>query len=277
MKTRLLAALAVVALAAGALSLVGCQSTTAPKAETMEVWGYVASADKAQLEVAENQNGVNDITVKRVLAPTDAWIVVHADMDGAPGVRVGLAPIKRGESLDVKVPLENLTTPKVIVAIHADKGTPGEFDFDMMNKEMSADRPFFVGGKELAAVVTVREFGIKTDASRASIVASDQIEATATITVGHVTAPEDSWIAVHLDNDGKPGQRVGLKHVASGETTNAVVKLDPLPLTPTLIVALHADRGDPGLFNFDMDDTIHSIDQPFFIGGKELAVTVRVK
>ena len=53
----------------------------------------------------------------------------------------------------MKVPLEDLTTPKVIVAVHADKGIAGTFDFDMMNKEMSPDRPFFVDGTELAKVV----------------------------------------------------------------------------------------------------------------------------
>ena len=59
--------------------------------DTAKVWGYVAAADKAQLEVAENQDGVNELVVKRVLAPSDAWVVVHADMNGKPGMRVGLA------------------------------------------------------------------------------------------------------------------------------------------------------------------------------------------
>ena len=51
--------------------------------------------------------------------------------------------------------LEDVTTSNVIVAVHADRGEAGEFDFDMMNKEMSPDRPYFVDGKELATVVTV--------------------------------------------------------------------------------------------------------------------------
>ncbi len=155
--------------------------------DTSKVWGYVASADKAQLEVAENQDGVDELVVKRVLAPSDSWVVVHADMNGSPGARVGIAPIKRGESLDVKVPLEGLTTPKVIVAVHADRGTAGEFDFDMMNKEMSPDRPFFVNEAELAKMVTVRDFGVPLAAGQASIVASDQIDSTSTITISKVT------------------------------------------------------------------------------------------
>ena len=264
-------------LAITALALGGCTSTTA-RMDTSKVWGYVAAADKAQLEVAEEQDNVIDLVVKRVLAPSDGWVVVHADMDGKPGLRVGLAQVKRGESLDVRVPLEGLTTPKVIVALHADRGTPGEYDFDMMNKEMSPDRPFFVNEAELARVVTVRDFGLPVNASDASLVASDQIEETKTVTVSRVEAPADAWVVVHLENDGGgPGQRVGLTHVDAGVSEDLKVKLYPLPLTDTLIVALHADLGDPGLFNFDMEDTLNSPDQPYFVDGEELAVKVRVK
>ena len=120
------------------------------------MWGYVASAKNAQLELDENQQGVDELVVKRVLAPGDAWIVVHADDNGKPGMRVGLAHVKRGESLDVKVPLKKLTTPKVIVALHADRGSKNKFDFDMMNKEMSPDRPFFVDGKEVATKARIQ-------------------------------------------------------------------------------------------------------------------------
>jgi len=65
--------------------------------------------------------------------------------------------------------------------------------------------------------------------------------------------------------------------VDAGETENAKVKIDPLPLSDNLIVALHADLGDPGLFNFDMDDTLNSLDQPYFVDGEELAIKVPVK
>jgi hypothetical protein len=277
MKRFSLAGMTLAALAIAALAVGGCTSASPSSMDTSKVWGYVASADKAQLEVAENQDGVNELVVKRVLAPSDAWVVVHADMDGAPGKRVGIAQVKSGESLDVKVPLEGLTTPKVIVAIHADRGTAGEFDFDMMNKEMSPDRPYFVDEAELAKMVTVRDFGVPTTADQASIVASEQIDSTSTITMASVSAPNDAWIVVHLEKDGGPGQRVGLLHVPAGETSNAVVTLDPVPLTPNLLVAVHTDAGDPGLFNFDMEDKLNSTDQPFFVDGKELAIKVRVK
>lgn len=146
MKLKLI--LAVSVMAAIAL-LAGC-STGSP-----DVWGYVATADSAQLELAEEQTGDTSLVVDRVLAPENAWIVVHLDDNGKPGDRVGLLAVEKGESADLVVPLEGVTTDNVIVAVHADRGTEGDFDFDMMAKESSPDRPFFVDGAELAAVVAL--------------------------------------------------------------------------------------------------------------------------
>lgn len=261
-----------------ALALAGCavNPADAEKSEDPEVWGYVASANGAQLEVTEDQLGATELVVDHVLAPGDAWVVVHADDDGKPGMRIGLAPITKGESTDVRVELEEVTTPKVIVAIHADRGTRGEFDFDMMAPTMSPDRPYFVDGKELAAVVTVREFGVKTGAGTAAIAVSGQA-ASGSIIVDRVLAPTGAWVVVHLDDDGAPGQRVGLLLIPAGESTDLTVRLDPLPLTDRLFVAVHADRGEPGVFEFDMMNKINSPDQPFFIAGEEVATAVSVK
>lgn len=143
-------------LVAALLALGGCAATTADEDKGMGVWGYVAADKDAQLEVSEQQPGVNALVVDRVLSPEDAWLVVHLEVDGKPGMRVGLVHIAKGESTNISVPLEDVTTPNVIVAVHADRGTAGTFDFDMKKAEASFDRPFFVNEKELARVVTVR-------------------------------------------------------------------------------------------------------------------------
>ena len=269
----------IIALAlAGSLTvLAGCAPSSEGDEPSMEVWGYVASAEDAQLELADTQQGVDELVVDRVLAPADSWIVVHADDDGKPGMQVGLQHVSKGESLGVKVPLEDLTTPNVIVALHADRGTPDEYDFDMMNKEMSPDRPYFVDGEELAQVVVVREFGVSTAAGTAAIEVSDQPGATESITVDRALAPAGAWIVVHLDDEGAPGQRVGLAQIPEGESTGVEVDLDPLALSDTIFVAVHADRGTAGVFEFDMMDKINSPDQPYFVDGEEVATAVAVK
>lgn len=118
------------------------------------VWGYVAAPERAQLEVAEEQPSSAFILVDRVLAPEDGWLVVHREVDGKPGDRVGLEHVSRGVSTDVEVELEGVEDgDTVIVAVHADRATPNTFDFDMEAAEQSPDRPFFVDRKELAAMV----------------------------------------------------------------------------------------------------------------------------
>ncbi len=266
-------------LLAVALFATGCVSNPAEaeKSDDPEVWGYVADADSAQLEVETGQVGVTELVVSRVLSPGDAWVVVHLDDNGKPGMRVGLEPIRKGESRDVKVKLDEVGTEKVIVAIHADRGKKGEFDFDMMAPTMSPDRPYFVDGEELAKVVSVREFGVQTPAGSAEVVVADQPGAREELLIERALSPGDAWVVVHLDDDGAPGTRVGLQRIPAGDNRDVAVRLDPLPLTERLFVAIHADRGEPGVFEFDMMNKVNSPDQPYFVGEAEVAASVKVQ
>ena len=159
--TRWIAATTVLALGLSAALLTGCSgakgtATGSGGAGKSKVWGYVVSPEQAQLEVDESQVGTNMLVVRRVVSPGPAWIVVHADDNGKPGERFGLKHIDAGESTDVQVSIEGINTQKVFVAVHADKAKPDAFDFNMMKKEMSPDRPYFVNRAELAKAVTVR-------------------------------------------------------------------------------------------------------------------------
>jgi hypothetical protein len=264
----------------GVLALLGVTALAfadAPPKGSMGVWGYVTGAKFAKLEVSD-QLGAETLVVKRVLAPSDAWVVVHADDNGMPGERVGFKHISKGESLDVEVPLTGVKSEKVIVAVHADKGTPGELDFDMEKKTTSPDRPFFVDGKELAKEVAVRTFGVKAEQGQAAIEVSDQSAAAGTIAVDRAAAPGPAWVVVHLNNDGMPGKRVGYTAIPAGENRSVVVTLTPgVELTDALLVAVHADRGVIGTLEFNMDDKVNSPDQPYFVDGKEVATKVSVK
>jgi hypothetical protein len=153
---RTFARAALTALMIAALALAGCGTAAEAEHPTDGVWGYVTSADSAQLEIATTQPGGDEIVVDRVLAPDAAWLVVHLNDDGKPGMRVGLAHVDAGETRDVRVVLDEVTGDSVIVAVHADKAEEDSFDFDMDAPTTSPDRPYFVEGVELAAVVTIR-------------------------------------------------------------------------------------------------------------------------
>jgi len=151
--------LAVVGVIGAVLALLGTTVyafANVPANGSMGTWGYVASARDASLELAEAQPGATALDVACVSAPEPAWVVVHLDDNGMPGKRVGLLHVDKGITTGVSVKLADLTGSRVIVAVHADKGVPGRFDFDMEQKLTSPDRPFFVGGMELARVVDVK-------------------------------------------------------------------------------------------------------------------------
>jgi hypothetical protein len=104
----------------------------------------------------------------------------------------------------------------------------------------------------------------------------DQMGDEGEIAVSRVLAPDDSWIVVHLDEDGMPGMRIGLLRVEQGEQRDLVVTLDEPAMTPSVIVALHADRGSRGVFEFDMDAFMRSPDKPYFVGFEEVARVINL-
>jgi hypothetical protein len=120
--------------------------------------GVVVAEKNAALEVADQPGVGATLVVDRVLAPDASWVVVHLDMDGKPGKRVGLAHVDAGVSRAIRVQLDPKVEPteKLLVALHADRGVVGTFEFDMDRFEISPDKPYFVDGMELATAVRVR-------------------------------------------------------------------------------------------------------------------------
>jgi hypothetical protein len=118
--------------------------------------------------------------------------------------------------------------------------------------------------------------GVVTTAENASVEVMDQPGAKGTITVGSVRVPGPSWISVHLDDEGMPGERIGYMAIPAGESSDVKVKIDDVALTDKLIVAVHADRGIVGTFEFSKEKFDVSPDKPYFVDGMELAMGVKV-
>ncbi|MBI4440312.1 hypothetical protein HY638_05045 [Candidatus Woesearchaeota archaeon] len=74
------------------------------------------------------------------------------------------------------------------------------------------------------------------------------------ITIAKITAAEPGWIAIHSDDNGKPGAVAGYSHVGKGESTSVKVDLNPKTITPILYAMLHVDRGKAGVYEFPGDD-----------------------
>jgi hypothetical protein len=264
------------------LTLVVAAYGLANAKEGGKMMGIVAAERTASVEVMDQPGAEGSIVVASVKVPRASWLAVHLDDNGMPGKRIGLKAIPAGTSKDVTVELDKNAklTDKVIVAVHADYGTIGTFEFAMDRFESSADKPYFVGGMELAmeASVAKKPFGVVAAPGTASIKVSDQPGVTSTLVVDEAIAPTGAFVVVHADDNGKPGARLGVTPIPAGTSTKVAVTLDPsVPLTDKVLVAVHADRGTAGVFEFDMMDKYNSPDQPFFVDGQEVATAAAVK
>ena len=128
--------------------------------------------------------------------------------------------------------------------------------------------------------------GVVTASGSASIEATGQLGATATLKVDRIVAPDRSWVAVYLiganamEGPGgeAAGQLVGYAHVPAGGSRNVMVPLDTsVRLTEKVLVVLQADRGVRGSFEYDATRFEASPDKPYYVGGSEVSVLVLVR
>ncbi len=149
--------IAIVALIAVAAVSLTTWTFAQARANDYMMLGVVVAEENVALEVEDEQMGAEGtISVSRVLAPDDSWLVVHLEEGGMPGMRVGLEPVVAGESTAVVVMLEEdaMMADRLIVALHADRGKRGVFEFDMDHFMKSPDKPYFVGFEEVARMVS---------------------------------------------------------------------------------------------------------------------------
>src|SRR5215210_462265 len=105
-----------------------------------------------------------------------------------------------------------------------------------------------------------------------SVAAADQPVSGGSIVVAEVNATQDGWIAVHIDQGGKPGPVIGHAAAPKGKTSNLAVKLEQdVPVGGKLWPMLHIDAGKIGTYEFPGPDA------PVVVGGnivmKQISIT----
>jgi hypothetical protein len=107
-----------------------------------------------------------------------------------------------------------------------------------------------------------------------SITVSDQtIEGNETIgnvTIERVVIDGPGWVAIHNSLFGEPGGIVGFAQIEEGENTNVTVVIDTEVATDQLIVELHRDLGEEGVFEWPPTDV------PVMVDGEILMETFDV-
>jgi len=105
-----------------------------------------------------------------------------------------------------------------------------------------------------------------------SVTAADQAISGGSIIVAEVNASQDGWIAVHIDQGGKPGPVIGHAAAKKGKTSNLTVKLEQdVPVGGKVWPMLHIDAGTIGTYEFPGPDA------PVVVGGnivmKQISIT----
>ncbi len=105
-----------------------------------------------------------------------------------------------------------------------------------------------------------------------TVAAADQAISNGSIVLAEVNATQDGWIAVHIDQGGKPGTVIGHAAAPKGKTSNLAVKLEQdVPAGGKVWPMLHVDAGTIGTYEFPGPDA------PVVVGGnivmKQIAIT----
>ena len=105
-----------------------------------------------------------------------------------------------------------------------------------------------------------------------TVAAADQAISNGSIVVAEVNASQDGWIAVHIDQGGKPGAVIGHAAAPKGKTSNLTVKLEQdVPVGGKVWPMLHIDAGTIGTYEFPGPDAPVVVDGNIVM--KQISIT----
>ena len=236
--------------------------------------GAVAAPKSASIELGKDASAPAGLTVAKVLAPTNGWLVVRSPV--APGGILGKAWVPQGLSRDVLVKLSAAEGADVRVALHVDGGVKREFEFDPLRPASSPDKPVVVEGRALEARVPLHGYGAEAVANSVLLLVEDQVVRNGTLTIRYLLLPTPGWISVNRIENGIPGKRVALAFRPAGESQEVRVPVGDAGPGEFAVTAF-ADRGRTGVFEFSPSDPLGSIDQPFKSAGVIVSQRIRTR
>nr|WP_298413758.1 hypothetical protein [uncultured Halomonas sp.] len=108
-----------------------------------------SEGDAPSMEIELQEPG-GDITIAKLVSNVDGFVVAHeVDDEGNPVVpeSIGHTQIKKGSQERIGIVLDRDTESgeKIVVMLHEDTGTKGEYEFGPGNTDV--DKPVMVDGK----------------------------------------------------------------------------------------------------------------------------------
>lgn len=125
---------------------------------TLTGYGVPAPQNFGWLSVKDRALGDNGmLRIDYARLPGPSWIAAHVMVDGVPGPLVGWVQRGAGESFDVDVPVKGVAKGDMLmVTVHVDRGTPGEFEYQVDKPLTSIDQPYTSNGIIVSENITLR-------------------------------------------------------------------------------------------------------------------------
>lgn len=238
--------------------------------------GVVAAEGSAVLELAESSVSTRGVEVQRVISPSRGWLVIVSLEPGA-GI-LGKLEIPSGESSDLVVPLDTLDASLVRVRLQVDRGAAGEFEYDPRRPERSPDKPVFVGDECVEGDIALIGYGIEAPQNFGWLSVKDQrLDKGSVLHIEYARLPGPSWIAAHIMVDGVPGPLVGWVQRGAGESFDVRLPVKGVSAGDMLMVTVHVDRGAIGEFEYQVDDPLVAVDQPYVSNGIIVAENITIR
>lgn len=199
----------------------------------------------------------NRIVLDTVASAEDAWVVVHADKNGAPGEVLGHTFLEAGISQNLPVLLQGDVTDTLHAVLHLDTGEPERYEFD---EDESVDAPFELNGTiastSFSSIPLVRlNDGI--------VIGSDLTRNNnefVPFLIDSVLSDGAGWLVVQADDGtGIAGEVIGVAPVQHGYNANVIVEVPQEDITAQLFATLHQDTGEALVFEYE---TVDEVDLP---------------
>ncbi len=194
-----------------------------------------------------------ELLIARAVAAAPGWLSVsNAD---APAVELlGFVAIDAGSHEKLVISIDPYqANAQLMVALHADEGEPGRFDFPGEDDIV-----------EVAGEAVQNEIRIELSIPLPGISVSDQtIWEDGIAVIDSVTSLEAGWVAISLAES--PEQILGASPIPAGNSQNVPVAIPWREALPDLQAALWLDAGIPGMYEPGLSDL------PVEINGEPIA------
>lgn len=124
----------------------------------LRAYGSTAVPNSVLLLVEDQKLVKGSLRVAYIIVPAQSWISVNRVENGLPGRRVGLIGRAPGEWHEIDVPLKGAGgATDLLVTVHADTGSAGEFEYWLQDPLGSFDQPWKDSGVIVSKQVAVTQ------------------------------------------------------------------------------------------------------------------------